>query len=153
MNHSSATFTTLFWLRFSSFSSLFSLESTSGSPNTIYFKAHRLAESPGSFPFGSEHMWQMMTRKISAIGCFIELIKKFPDDKLFGVYNFGQRNIVVNDMELAKRILIKDADHFNDRPAVDTEGATKEGDKIFALFLTNLKGEQWKKVRYAYIIN
>ena len=59
----------------------------------------------------------------------------------------------MNDMELAKRILIKDADHFIDRPAVDTEGATKEGDKIFALFLTNLKGEQWKKVRYAYILN
>ena len=118
-----------------------------------YFKANGLAESPGSFPFGSEHMWQMMMRKISAIGCFIELIKKFPDDKLFGVYNFGQRNIVVNDMELAKRILIKDADHFIDRPTVDTEGATKEGDKIFALFLTNLKGEQWKKVRYAYILN
>ena len=106
----------------------------------------------GKIPFGSEHMWQMMTRKISAIGCFIELIKKFPDDKLFGVYNFGQRSIVVNDMELAKRILIKDADHFIDRPAVDTEGATKEGDKIFALFLTNLKGEQWKKVTYAYIL-
>lgn len=111
-----------------------------------YFKKKGLAEAPGTFPFGSEHMWQMMTRKISALGGFKMIIEKFPDDKLFGVYHFGQRNIVVKDLELAKMILIKDADHFIDRPAIDTEGSVKEGDKIFAYFLTNLKGEEWKKV-------
>jgi len=89
----------------------------------------------------------MMTRKIPAVEGFRYLVKKFPNEKIFGCYNFGQRNIVINDLELAKRILIKDADHFTDRPAVDTEGATKESDKIFGLFLTNLKGEQWKKMR------
>ena len=115
--------------------------------NYGYFKAKGLAESPGTFPFGSEHMWKMMMRKESGIGWGERVIKKFPDEKLFGVYHFGQKNIVVNDMELAKRILIKDADHFIDRPAVDTEGSIKEADKIFALFLTNLKGEEWKKVK------
>jgi len=112
-----------------------------------YFKKKGLAEAPGTFPFGSEHMWQMMTRKITAIGGFKMIIEKFPDDKLFGVYHFGQRNIVVKDLELAKIILIKDADHFIDRPAIDTEGSVKEADKIFAYFLTNLKGEEWKKMR------
>lgn len=111
-----------------------------------YFRKKGLAEAPGTFPFGSEHMWQMMTRKISAVGGFQKIVEKFPDDKLFGVYHFGQRNIVVRDLELAKMILIKDADHFIDRPAVDTEGSVKESDKIFAYFLTNLKGEEWKKV-------
>jgi cytochrome P450 family 9 len=114
--------------------------------NYGYFKAKGLAEAPGSFPFGSEHMWKLMTRKISAISMFDEMIKQFPEDNIFGVYAFGMRDLVVKDLELAKRILIKDADHFMDRPAIDTEGATKESDKIFALFLTNLKGEQWKKV-------
>lgn len=112
-----------------------------------YYKAKGLAEAPGSFPFGSEHMWQLMTRKIPATGSFQKIIEKFPDDKLFGVYNFGQRSIVVKDLELAKMILIKDADHFMDRPAIDMEGAVKEADKIFANFLTNLKGEEWKKMR------
>lgn len=112
-----------------------------------YFKKRGLAEAPGTFPFGSEHMWQMMMRKIPAIGGFKMIIEKFPDDKLFGVYHFGQRNIVVKDLELAKMILIKDADHFMDRPAVDTEGSVKEGDKIFAYFLTNMKGQDWKKMR------
>merc|ERR1712042_68646 len=87
-----------------------------------------------------------MMRKIPAIGGCKMIIEKFPDDKLFGVYHFGQRNIVVKDLELAKMILIKDADHFMDRPAVDTEGSVKEGDKIFAYFLTNMKGQDWKKV-------
>ena len=111
-----------------------------------YYKKNGLAEAPGSFPFGSEHMRLMMTRKIPAVEGLRYLVKMLPNEKIFGCYNFGQRNIVVNDLELAKRILIKDADHFTDRPAVDTEGATKESDKIFGLFLTNLKGEQWKKV-------
>ena len=114
-----------------------------------YFKKHGLAESPGSFPFGSEHMWKMMMRETSTVSAMRGVVKKFPDDKLFGAYHFGQRNIFVKDLELAKLILIKDADHFIDRPAIDLEGTLKnESDKIFALFLTNLKGEKWKKVSY-----
>ena len=112
-----------------------------------YFKKNGLNEAPGSFPFGSEHMWQLMSRKISAVGCFENLITQFPDDKLFGVYQFGQRNIVVKDLELAKKILIKDADYFTDKPVMDMEGARKESDKIVGMFLTNLKGDEWKKMR------
>jgi len=115
--------------------------------NFGYYKKHGLPEAPGSFPFGSEHFRLMMTRKLPAFEGIKYITQKFPNEKIFGVYNFGQRNIVINDLELAKRILIKDADHFTDRPGIDMEGATKESDKIVGLMLTNLKGEHWKKMR------
>merc|ERR1712215_485517 len=115
--------------------------------NFGYYKKNGLPEAPGSFPFGSEHFRLMMTRKLPAFEGIKYITQKFPNEKIFGVYNFGQRNIVINDLELAKRVLIKDADYFTDRPAVDTEGATKESDKITGLMLFNMKGEQWKKMR------
>ena len=114
--------------------------------NFGYFKANGLPEAPGSFPFGSEHMWELMFRKASFMKQFDKLLKKFKDDKCFGIYNFRQRDIVVKDLELAKRILIKDADHFIDRPTFNLDGSKSESDKIMNYMLTQLKGDQWKKV-------
>ena len=45
------------------------------------------------------------------------------------MYSFGQRNLVVTDVELGKLITIRDADHFVDRSDV----------KILSLFLYQLK--------------
>eukprot|EP00092_Neocalanus_flemingeri_P034389 GFUD01037398.1.p1 GENE.GFUD01037398.1~~GFUD01037398.1.p1 ORF type:complete len:515 (+),score=153.07 GFUD01037398.1:55-1599(+) len=112
-----------------------------------YFKANGFPEAPGTFPFGSEHMWDLMMRKSSFLSQFDDLVKKFPDEKCFGIYNFRVRDIVVKDLELAKMILIKEADHFIDRPAINLDGSKIESDKIVNYFLTQLKGEQWKKVR------
>jgi len=115
--------------------------------NFGYFKANGLPEAPGTFPFGSEHMWGLMLRKTSVLAQFDDLNKKFMDEKCYGIYNFRRRDIVVKDLELAKRILIKDADHFIDRPKVNVDDSKIEGDKVFNYFLTQLEGEQWKKVR------
>ena len=40
---------------------------------------------------------------------------KFEGEKFFGMYSFGQRNLIVRDIDLAKRIAIKDAEYFIDR--------------------------------------
>ena len=114
--------------------------------NFGYFKENGLPEAPGTFPFGSEHMWDLMLRKTNFLEQFDVLVEKFKDVKCFGIYNFGQRDVVVKDLELAKMVLIKDADHFIDRPAINLDGSKVESDKIVNYFLTQLKGEQWKKV-------
>merc|ERR1719186_1376687 len=88
-----------------------------------------------------------MLRKTSVLAQFDDLNKKFMDEKCYGIYNFRRRDIVVKDLGLAKRILIKDADHFIDRPKVNVDDSKIEGDKVFNYFLTQLEGEQWKKVR------
>ena len=91
-------------------------------------------------------MWELMLRKRSFLKQFDSLLIKFKDVKCFGIYNFRQRDVVVKDLELAKRVLIKDADHFIDRPGFNLEGSKYESDKIVSYFLTQLKSEQWKKV-------
>ncbi len=63
------------------------------------------------------------------------------------LYNILNRPcLIVNDLDLARNILIKDFDHFTDRRifAIDT---TSESNKLVANMLTMLTGEKWKKVR------
>jgi len=115
--------------------------------NFGYFKSRGLAESPGTFPFGSKRMKDLMLRRTNFLDSFNEVVKDFPDDKIFGIYSFGKRELIVKDLELAKMILIKDADYFTDRPRFDLKGSDKEGDRIFDNMLLQLTGEEWKKAR------
>merc|ERR1711970_553185 len=88
-----------------------------------------------------------MTGKESFFNASDGMVKKFPNDKWLGIYSFRQRGILVKDINLAKLILVKDADHFMDRPSAEAYESDLESDKIANMFLTNLKGEQWKKMR------
>jgi len=81
------------------------------------------------------------------LNAFDAVVKDFPDDKIFGLYNFGKKVLLVKDLELAKLILIKDAEYFTDRLRIDVSGSNKEGDKIFDNMITQLRGEEWKKAR------
>ena len=114
-----------------------------------YFSKHGVPEEPGSFPFGSQNAWRTYTKGQSFLKFFDESNEKYKNEKIYGLYHFGQRNLVVTDLELAKQIAIKDADHFVDRISfgVNFKDADTEIDKMFALFLTNMTGEQWKKVK------
>ena len=46
--------------------------------------------------------------------------KQYPNDKMIGVFMFGQPNLVVHDVELAKQIMIKDFEYFVDRRSLKT---------------------------------
>ena len=84
----------------------------------------------------------------SFLKVFDESSKKYKNEKMHGMYSLGQRNLVVTDIELGKQILIKDADHFTDRMTIGTlyKDSTAEVEKIFSLMLTNMTGDEWKKV-------
>merc|ERR1719233_14427 len=71
---------------------------------------------------------------------------EFKDEKVFGYFMMGQPTLVINDEELAKRILIKDFDHFTDLRPFGYDADNKDS-KIVKCMLTNLKGEKWKKIR------
>ena len=73
-------------------------------------------EDPGSFPFGSQPNWGLMTQKISFNETFEEAYPKFKHLKLWGYYgNFGAPHLVVNDMELIKDVMIKVASYRTER--------------------------------------
>merc|ERR1711936_655134 len=114
-----------------------------------YFAKHGISEEAGTFPFGSNAAWECWLKGKSFLKFFDDSNEKYKEEKIYGLYHFGQRNLVVTDLELAKQIAIKDADHFVDRISfgVNFKDADTEIDKMFALFLTNMTGEQWKKMR------
>ena len=119
-----------------------------------YFKKHGIPEETGSFPFGSNAAWDCWLKGKSFLKFFDDSDAKYRADnvKLYGVYHFGQRNLVVTDIDLAKLILVKDADHFTESFAVGTDYKDAHGeiDKLFSLLLTNMKGDDWRKVSRAY---
>jgi cytochrome P450 len=56
----------------------------------------------------------------------------------------GQRVLLINDLEITKRILIKDFDHFVDRRAMVGDHETN---KYWNNMVINLKGDHWKATR------
>ena len=72
---------------------------------------------------------------------------------MFGVYGMQmsagqQSSLVINDLELAKRILIKDFDHFTDRTDLgNTNPVENECDRIFRQTFILQKGDSWKSQR------
>ena len=121
--------------------------------NFGFFAKHGIPEEPGSFPFGSAASWDCWMKGKSFLKVFDESCKKYKNEKMHGFYSLGQRNLVVTDIDLGKQILIKDADHFTDRMVIGTlyRDSTTELDKIFSLMLTNMTGEEWKKVQYSTV--
>lgn len=111
-----------------------------------YFRDVGVPEDPGSFPFGSKPNKDVMTQKIPFIRMTEEIYEKYPDKPFVGLYGmFGTSpNIVINDLDLAKRVLIKDFDHFVDRRQLDM---APEANKYLMNMLTQLTGDQWKAMR------
>ena len=63
-------------------------------------------------------------------------------------YEFATPVLLINDVDLAKRVAISDFEHFSERRHNRIPDATKSN-KYWNTFLSNLVGDEWKKVRGA----
>jgi len=111
------------------------------------FKRRGIPYAKPSFPFGSKNAKQALMGEIS----FFDTEKlladnEFKDEKVFGYFMMGQPTVVINDEELAKKVLIKDFDHFTDLRPMGYDGKSKDA-QIMMNMGANLKGEKWKNVR------
>ncbi|CAB3261620.1 unnamed protein product [Arctia plantaginis] len=82
-----------------------------------------------------------LRKRTSPISCS-KLSTTFPDDKVVGMYETLNPVYIVKDVELIKKVTIKDFDHF-----VDRRSFVSEFDPDFGRGLINLKGEEWKEMR------
>ncbi|XP_045448416.1 cytochrome P450 9e2-like [Melitaea cinxia] len=72
-----------------------------------------------------------------------KMYKEFQNERFIGRYEFIKPTIVPHDIELIKKITIKDFDHF-----IDHRGLTDDTvEPLFARNLFSLKGEEWKDMR------
>ena len=110
------------------------------------FKNANVPEDPGHFPMGSNVFSRMMQQKLSFVMVSDEIYWKFRDKAYAGYYGFlgGSPTLVINDLEIAKRILIKDFDHFVDRRPL---GVAEGPNKYLVNMLTTMTGDKWKAMR------
>ena len=109
------------------------------------FNKANVPEDPGYFPMGSKAFSQLMKQETSFVDLPDILYWKFRDKAFCGYYGFlGAPTLVINDLELAKRILIKDFDHFVDRRPIDV---AEEPNKYLLNMLTTMSGDKWKAMR------
>jgi len=106
-----------------------------------YFASQPVPVSTPSFPFGSSNIKKMMTGQVAFTDIASDVLKNFPNEKIVGYFMFQSPRYIINDLELAKRILIKDFEYFTDRPAFN------DADPINNQFMTNLTGAEWKRMR------
>ncbi|XP_069358541.1 cytochrome P450 9e2-like [Maniola hyperantus] len=67
----------------------------------------------------------------------------FPEERFVGKYEFLRPTLIVRDLDVVKKIMIKDFDYF-----LDHRGFTDEkGDPLFSRNLFSLKGHEWRDMR------
>nr|ULR85501.1 cytochrome P450 [Spodoptera frugiperda] len=70
----------------------------------------------------------------------LKLYRTFPKDRFVGRYEFTNPRIMLRDLDLVKRITVKDFEVFLDHREFG-------GDTFFGRTLILLKGEEWKEMR------
>ncbi|CAH0397698.1 unnamed protein product [Chilo suppressalis] len=88
-----------------------------------------------------------MTRVICRMEHFADHIeriyKEFPDERFVGRYEFLNPMVVIRDIDLIKKVTVKDFENFLDhRTMVD-----EKTDPLFGRNLFSLKGQEWKDMR------
>ncbi|XP_046959650.1 uncharacterized protein LOC124529785 [Vanessa cardui] len=74
---------------------------------------------------------------------FHRIYKAFPDERFVGRYEFSKPTLLIHDLELVKKITIKDFEYF-----LDHRGFTDEKvEPLFGRNLFSLKGQEWKDMR------
>ena len=91
---------------------------------------------------GSKIIWKCFAGQASILQVPDDLSDEFPKTKAFGYYKaFGEPVLVLKDLELAKRIMVRDFEHFIDRNFLDIH---PDANKYTGLFLVNIKGKSSK---------
>ncbi|NP_001103404.1 cytochrome P450, family 9, subfamily a, polypeptide 19 [Bombyx mori] len=72
-----------------------------------------------------------------------QLYNNFPEERFVGRYEFVNPVIYIRDIEIVKRITIKDFEHFLDHRTIVNE----DSDPMFGRNLFSLKGQEWKDMR------
>ncbi|NP_001341723.1 cytochrome P450 CYP9A17v2 [Helicoverpa armigera] len=66
----------------------------------------------------------------------------FPEERFVGKFEFIKELVVIRDIELVKKIAVKDFEHF-----LDHRSMFSSSDSFFSRNLFSLKGQEWKDMR------
>ncbi|XP_022819612.1 cytochrome P450 9e2-like [Spodoptera litura] len=72
----------------------------------------------------------------------VKLYNDFPEERFVGRYEFVSELILVRDIELIKKIAVKDFEHF-----LDHRSLFSNSESYFSRNLFSLRGQEWKDMR------
>ena len=94
---------------------------------------------------GIAPVWKRLTQLVPFADFDHAVYKALGDEKYGGFVELGNPVLYIKDLDLLKRIFVKDFEHFVDRRIIDLD----KSDKIFGNMLTNKTGREWKDLRAA----
>lgn len=108
--------------------------------NYNYWKKRNIAYKTPEFPFGS--LKDMVLGRTFPGKAHENIYKEFPNERFYGIIEFREAVLVIRDPEIIKQVMVKDFNHFVDRPVV--VGNPKE---YIMKHLLGLVGQEWKDMR------
>ena len=87
--------------------------------------------------------WQAVFKLETFVQVLTDLYNFNRNAKYIGFYEFMQPMIMIRDIELAKQIMVKHFDHFQDHRTLQNDDASL----VFSKNLSALRGQRWKEVR------
>ncbi|KAH8299852.1 hypothetical protein KR044_006949, partial [Drosophila immigrans] len=107
-----------------------------------YWKRRGIPHDEPSFPKGNIGDWPSK-RQISAV--FRDYYTKYKNSgsPFAGFYFFFTKTVVITDLELVKRVLIKDFNNFEDRGIFNNEV-----DDPLSATLFSIEGQKWRHLRH-----
>ena len=122
-----------------------------GTRNWNKFKLRGIPEAKPTWPFGSAQNWKLLFSKTGVSEQYrVFFGTELEKEKMFGIYGHPDKDyaLMINDVDLAKKMLVKDFDHFVDRTDFGLKlDKTSEADMMFGHSFIMQKGDEWKKNR------
>ncbi|KAF5279691.1 hypothetical protein FQA39_LY18240 [Lamprigera yunnana] len=87
--------------------------------------------------------YRFILHKVSFFDYVQDIYTQFNHERFFGAYQFNKPVLYIRDIDLIRKITIKDFDHFTDHSSFLEENVEPLMDKN----LFNLKGQRWRNMR------
>ncbi|XP_054260232.1 cytochrome P450 6B5-like [Macrosteles quadrilineatus] len=109
--------------------------------NYDYWKKKKVPFIQPSFPFGN--FGDVIMGRKSFIDLSIEQYRQFPNERYFGVFDFGTPVLVIRDPVIVEKLLVSDFPVFCNK-RVDSSSMNNE---FFAKFLGGMQDQDWRDLR------
>ncbi|XP_058820113.1 cytochrome P450 9e2-like [Topomyia yanbarensis] len=89
----------------------------------------------------------LVFKRYSMNGFINHIYNKYPNAKVFGLFDSLTPIFVIRDPELIKRITVKDFDHFVDHRPTFGNSRNDHPDSLFGKIIFAMEGEKWRDMR------
>lgn len=112
-----------------------------GRENEDFFSTWKIKYSTPSFIFG--HVYKLIVKRQDMFTFIQNLYNEFPDVKASGLWDMRTPRVLVRDLDLVKKLTVKDFDSFMDHKAI----LEADADEWLTSILVSMTGSKWREMR------